>query len=181
MLDTSLSDWVQATTGNGFYCYYNNTTNADSIRKYGALYNWYAVETKKLSPAGWHVPDTTDWNILEHYLIDNGYNWDGTTTGNKIAKSLAAKADWNTSTNPGSTGNDLPGNNRTGFSALPGGYRHLYINFSSIGNYGYYWSATQVDSHYAYYRNFQYFNDLLGGSHFRKIAGFSVRLVRNRT
>jgi hypothetical protein len=26
---------------------YNNTTNADSIKKYGALYNWYVVDKPK--------------------------------------------------------------------------------------------------------------------------------------
>ena len=36
------------------YCWYeNDTTNKN---KYGALYNWYAVETGKLCPIGWHVP-----------------------------------------------------------------------------------------------------------------------------
>ena len=37
------------------YCYYNNdgVTNK-SI--YGALYNWFTVNTGKLCPTGWHVP-----------------------------------------------------------------------------------------------------------------------------
>jgi uncharacterized protein (TIGR02145 family) len=92
------SAWAALSTPG--YCYYNNTTNADSIKKFGALYNWYVVNPsvnpsnpKKVAPVGWHVPTDEEWTILENYMIVNGYNWDGTTTGNKIAKSLATKAD----------------------------------------------------------------------------------------
>ena len=91
---TDSAAWVNLTTPG--YCYFNNMVNADSIRKFGALYNWYAVDTKKLAPAGWHVPTDAEWDTLENYLIANGYNWDGTTDSNKIAKSLAAKTDWYT-------------------------------------------------------------------------------------
>jgi len=35
----------------------------------GALYNWYTVNTKKLSPIGWHVPTDAEWNTLRSYLI----------------------------------------------------------------------------------------------------------------
>ncbi|MDD5673220.1 MAG: InlB B-repeat-containing protein [Chitinivibrionales bacterium] len=122
------------------YCYYNNTTNTDSIKKFGALYNGPAVNTTKLAPAGWHVPDTTEWNTLQNYLIANGYNYDGSTTGNKIAKALAAKTDWDTISNPGAIGNDLKKNNSSGFSALPGGMNdgHSF----GVGDYGFWWSAT---------------------------------------
>jgi len=58
------------------YCYYENTTHRDSIKKYGALYNGYvAVDTvKSVAPAGWHVPSRAEWDTLENYLIANGYN-----------------------------------------------------------------------------------------------------------
>jgi hypothetical protein len=38
------------------YCWYNNDRK-ENRDKYGALYNWYVVETGKLCPSGWHVPD----------------------------------------------------------------------------------------------------------------------------
>jgi uncharacterized protein (TIGR02145 family) len=66
------------------YCYYKNTIDADSIKKYGALYNWDAVNTNKLAPQSWHGPTDADWGTLRNYLIANRYNWDGTTTGNKF-------------------------------------------------------------------------------------------------
>src|ERR1035441_4507351 len=56
-LDTSTATW-DSIWNNGLtipaYCYYNNMTNTDSIKKWGALYNWYAVNTGKLAPKGWH-------------------------------------------------------------------------------------------------------------------------------
>ena len=34
---------------------------------YGPVYNWYAVETGKLCPKGWHVPTEQEWNDLMDY------------------------------------------------------------------------------------------------------------------
>lgn len=59
------------------YCWYNkDIANKGS---YGALYNWYAVNTGKLAPTGWHVPTDADWTTLENYLMANGFNYDGIT------------------------------------------------------------------------------------------------------
>ncbi|MDR0517799.1 MAG: fibrobacter succinogenes major paralogous domain-containing protein, partial [Fibromonadaceae bacterium] len=33
-----------------------------------ALYNWYAVNTGKLAPKGWHIPSDEEWKILADYL-----------------------------------------------------------------------------------------------------------------
>ena len=48
------------------YCWPNNDTS--NKEDYGALYNWYAVDTGKLAPDGWHVPTDDDWNVLADYL-----------------------------------------------------------------------------------------------------------------
>jgi len=180
-LATDKSAWGTLTTPS--YCYYDYTSNADSINKFGALYNGYAVNTNKLAPMGWHVPTDAEWDTLQNYLIANGYNWDGSITGNMIAKSMAAKTDWFTSTSLPSLlsstwaiGNDLTFNNRSGFSALPGGYRDLSGDFYSIGYYGYWWSATENDlspSRYLYYGS-----GYLDGHGDAANRGFSVRLVR---
>jgi uncharacterized protein (TIGR02145 family) len=167
--------WVVLTTPG--YCYYNNTTDADSIKKFGALYNWYAVNTTKLAPAGWHVPTTAEWDTLQNYLISNGYNWDGSTTGNKTAKSLAAKADWVTDTVSGSIGNDLTKNNKSGFSALPGGCR--VSTFFHIGEYAGWWSSSENDTLNAGFRDLVYCYSTLGGAGDSKYIGFSVRLLKD--
>ncbi len=167
-------------THTGAYCYYANTTNSDSIEKFGALYNWYAVNTGKLAPAGWHVPDTTNWNTLENYLIANGYNYDGTTSGNKIAKAMTAKTDWLSSPNEGVPGNNPSTNNSSGFSALPGGFHSSNGHFYSIGDDGSWWSATEYDASYAWFRNLSYdYYNLYRYYNYYKSCGFSLRLVRD--
>lgn len=162
------------------YCYYDNTKNVDSIKKYGALYNWYTINTGKLAPVGWHIPDTTDWNILEDYLIKNGYNWDRTKSGNKIAKSMAAKNSWEISTNHGDIGNDLTKNNRCGFSALPGGGRNIEARFQMKGMAGIWWSATECDSIRAYSRSLiNLYHEALSNTITGKMLGCSCRLVKD--
>ena len=170
--------WVNLTTPG--YCYYKNMTKPDSIKKYGVLYNWYAVNTKKLAPEGWHVPTDAEWKTLENYLIANGYNWDGTTSGNKIAKSLAAKTDWYTQTglDVGTIGNDMSKNNRSGFLALPCGSRNTDGKFD-FGGSANWWTATEFNGSGGVARNLYYdYEELFWNSNYKR-CGFSVRLVKD--
>lgn len=48
------SDILNSPSTAGSYLIYGN--NPDNKDTYGALYNWYAVNTGKLCPTGWHVP-----------------------------------------------------------------------------------------------------------------------------
>lgn len=48
--------------------WYNNDKATHTANKNGALYNWYAVDTKKLCPTGWHVPTDAEWTTLTTYL-----------------------------------------------------------------------------------------------------------------
>jgi hypothetical protein len=59
------------------YCWYNN--DVTNKKFYGALYNWFVVETGKLCPVGWHVPSDKYW-LSETYLPsgyrdENGVYW----------------------------------------------------------------------------------------------------------
>lgn len=166
------TQWAALTTG--AWCDYNNF--AVNGNKFGHLYNWYAVsDPRNLAPEGWHVPTNAEWTELENYLIANGGNWDGTLSGNKIAKSMAATTDWNISTALGAIGNDLTINNRSGFSALPGGYYGDDGVFYQFGNCCHFWSSSTVTTcHRLYY----YKNDLIIGSSL-KAAGYSVRCVKD--
>ena len=164
------------------FCYYGNTTNADSIKKYGALYNWYVVSyanLKKIAPAGWHVPFHAEWTTLENHLISKGYSWDGQITSNKIAKSLTAKTDWYNYSTTGTIGCDLTKNNSSGFSALPGGFRYRLGTFFYLGYEGYWWSAEDFDASYAYYRDLRHDIDYLEQGVDQKLCGFSVRLLQD--
>ena len=46
-------------------------SDAEVIEAYGLHYNFYAVETGKLCPAGWRVPTRDDWEEFFLYLIEN--------------------------------------------------------------------------------------------------------------
>lgn len=121
---------------------------------HGAIYNWQSVNSDKLCPQGWHVPDNTDWTVLTNYLIANGYNYDGTLTGNKIAKALSAwpHYGWKASVVPGTPGNsDYPDKiNASGFLARPAGTRG--IHFSPEANeVAVIWSSTPRHSTGDYY------------------------------
>ncbi|MBN1462805.1 MAG: fibrobacter succinogenes major paralogous domain-containing protein [Paludibacteraceae bacterium] len=170
---TDATAWGALTTG--AYCSYDN--DASNVTKYGLLYNWYAVNTGKLAPEGWHVATDAEWTTLQTYLIANGYNYDGTTTDNKIGKALAAKTDWHISVYSGEIGNDMSVNNRTGFSALPGGIRNeatFGSSFNYLGSFGYWWSATESRAVNLYYNQ-----KGLDSYSYGKESGFSVRCVKD--
>jgi uncharacterized protein (TIGR02145 family) len=122
---------------------------------------------------GWHVSTSDEWETLENYLIINGYNYDGTTTDNKIAKSLATSTLWSTDTGTGAIGNDLTKNNASGFSAVPGGYR-TRSGFSGIVKASGWWS---VGSYWGL-RLISNDHGLFNYSGIRN-AGFSVRCVKD--
>lgn len=157
---------------------YNN--DANNAAKYGRLYTWYAAtDSRGIAPAGWHVPTDAEWTTLQNYLIANGYNYDGTTTGNKIAKALAATTDWYTYTGTGTPGADLTKNNSSGFTALPGGNRLKDGTFGNIGYYGNWWSSTELYTSSAWYRYLIYDGYGLYRGDRTKSYGFSVRCLRD--
>jgi uncharacterized protein (TIGR02145 family) len=145
---TDNTEWENLTTG--AWSYYNNDPTKPR------LYNWYAVmgihdtdsntPNKEFAPEGWHVPSDSEWTTLENYLIANGYNYDSTTTGNKIAKAMASTTGWNTSTNAGAPGNDQGLNNSSGFNAFPEGFRVHVGQFYREGRDTLFWSSTDYSS-----------------------------------
>ena len=110
------------------YCWYNNdpTSNADT---YGALYNWHAVNTDKLCPAGWHVPSKNEWTALRDNLGGEK------VAGGKLKES--GTAHWYLNTG---------GTNETGFTALPGGARIYSLGFYYQLLYAFYWSSTRASN-----------------------------------
>lgn len=68
------------------YCWYNNEATADK-NGYGALYNWYAVNTNKLCPTGWHVPTSEDTFLsFFRYLNPKGFSYED--SGKDLFKSI---------------------------------------------------------------------------------------------
>ena len=177
---TSNREWASLETA--ACCSFNNTTNTDSIKAFGLLYNGYAVKTGKLCPKGWHIPSDAEWTILENYLIANGYNYDSLLTDNNCAKALAAATRWMPYYGDGMVGNtDYPNKrNATGFTALPSGYR-VHDGFHSAGLYGGWWSFTDyifiVNA--AYDRYLAYNSSSVFRASSTYITGLSVRCLKD--
>jgi len=144
------------------YCYYSNN-EAQYKNIFGALYNFYAVKTGKLCPAGWHVPTDDEWTILTDYL--GGLS----TAGGKLKET--GTSHWS-SPNAGAT-------NDTGFTALPGGYRNYDGTFQGIGSVGYWWSSTESGATSARHREMDYNGSQVFVSWGGMGGGYSVRCVKD--
>lgn len=169
--------WNSLTTG--AWCYYNNDPSTEAT--YGKLYNWYAVnDPRGLAPAGWRIPNNSDWSSLESCL--GGYFVAGGTLKE------AGTSHWE-SPNTGAT-------NSSGFTALPGGSRSGGGNFTFLGTSGFWWSSNAGQySHFGiliqggYYRSLFkgsaifFGNEIIEGYPFLPIydfkSGLSVRCVRD--
>jgi uncharacterized protein (TIGR02145 family) len=111
----------------GAYCWFNNDISNKDV--YGVLYNWYAVSTGKLCPAGWHIPGHTEWLYMISHI-------GGVSVGGGRMKE-AGSSHW-LSPNTGAT-------NESGFTALPGGIRTVSGYFQGIGSTGRWWKSTEGD------------------------------------
>ncbi|MBI5009561.1 MAG: DUF1566 domain-containing protein [Bacteroidia bacterium] len=178
-LKTVNADWSGMKTG-AYSWYGNNPTDGD---KYGALYNYFTtVDNKNLCPAGWHVPTDAEWTTMVDYLISNGYNYDGTTSSNKLSKSLSYSFtnEWSTSTVIGAVGNtDYPDKkNASNFSAFPGGYRNSDGTFYVQLLDGYWWSTTAAAVSDAFSRQIDYNTSSPSRIASNIRQGFSVRCIQ---
>ncbi len=142
------------------YCWYNNSTTYRDT--YGALYNWYAVNTGKLAPKGWHVPSDSEWTALKD-LVGSSF-----VAGEKLKE--AGTAHW---TAPNVA------NNSSGFTALPGGRRDSNGNFLDVGLFGGWWSTLEDSSDGAWYTgmNHDYVAAIRGS--YPKVYGYSVRCIKD--
>lgn len=153
-------DWSGLTTSG--YCWVDND-EVSYKEMYGALYNWYAVNTGKLCPDGWHVPTDQEWIELTDYLASRGYT-------NQMGKVLKSKTGWNDYGN---------GSDNFGFNALPGGFRYGQGHFESPGYGGYWWTNSEYDATEAWRRIMSYDNDDVFRGFFTKTNGFSIRCVKD--
>ena len=128
---------------------------------YGVLYNW--PSSLDVCPDDWHLPADAEWTVLTTYLGGEG------VAGGKMKET--GTSHWN-SPNIGAT-------NSSGFTGLPGGYRLTSGPFSSVGDYGYFWSSTENSPTNAWYRDLSYGSDFANSYNFTKGYGFSVRCVRD--
>jgi uncharacterized protein (TIGR02145 family) len=154
--------WYSLTTPG--YCWYRNDEGTNK-GLYGALYNWYTVNTGKLCPEGWHVPSEEEWATLESFV-------GGEYTAGGILKERGTEH-WGSP--------NVDASNDYGFTALPGGYRTgLYIgSFRTKRFYGWWWTSTEIDVSGARGRLMTYDDsESVPGTAFKK-NGYSVRCIKD--
>ena len=156
---TDYNQWTNNTTG--AWCYYLNDPSFNTI--YGKLYNWHALNNSNICPSGWHVPSDAEWTSLATFLGGES------VAGGKM-KSTGTQY-WQ-SPNTDAT-------NSSCFSALPGGNRSNAGIFNYKGIQGLWWSSTENNVGGAWYRGIDNNAGSLGRSDFTKLAGYSVRCVKD--
>lgn len=104
------------------WCFYN--FSAENGKKYGRLYNWYAVNDKRgLAPTGYKIPTDTEWKILVDYC-------GGIMEAGKKLKSATGWKDKGNGTSP------------NGFNGLPGGACLEDGTFFGLEATGAWWTST---------------------------------------
>jgi uncharacterized protein (TIGR02145 family) len=155
-----VNTWCSLNTG--AYCTYDNTQSNNNT--YGKFYNFYAViDSRKISPNGWHVPSDAEWKILENYL-----------GGITVAGGKLKETGFNHWKSPNTGANNI-----SGFTALPAGYRWDRGSIQDINYFTRFWASTEVNSGYAWSRSLTRTNvNIIVDSPF-KYNGFSVRCVKD--
>jgi uncharacterized protein (TIGR02145 family) len=157
----SYEEWEEAgLNGKPAWCYFDNDPENGML--YGKLYNWFAVnDPRGIAPEGYHIPTDQEWNDLEDLL------------GEDPGKILKSEYGWD--------GTDL-----IGFNALPGGYRDTdgsfhTIDFPTMRNYAYFWSASERndDSASAWNRSLYASSGSVNRKGNDKSYGASVRYLRD--
>ncbi len=106
---------------------YDNLIENEAI--YGRLYTYKAAASA--CPVGWHLPDRDEWLEFNNYIIKNfGYD------KNSVAfLAIKSKELW-----------DKPGNNKSGFNALPAGFREgASGKFMWKGSIGLFWQKVSPE------------------------------------
>jgi len=146
-------EWVQAAKeGKPAWCYLNN--DPANGKKYGKLYNWYAVsDTRGLAPEGYRLPTNNDFDKL----IEST----GISAANHRKKELVKGG-------------------KTGFNSKLGGYRGEDGYFHQDGKETRYWASNKYEANperaHSLYIGGR--NNTSGSGNFRLANGFYVRCIK---
>jgi len=150
-----------ATSYTPAYCWNKNDPKNKSI--YGALYNFYSVETGKLAPKGWHVATAANWNTLTAFLGGDSI------AGGKMKET--GTSHWITP--------NTDATNTSGFTALPGGFRVGYTIFENVGYTGVWWTSTKSVTESPSGRSLISSDGIIVTGYAFSSMGFSVRCVKD--
>jgi uncharacterized protein (TIGR02145 family) len=157
----------------GSKCYNDSPSNCAT---YGRLYDWatamdlpncgygtscssqIGAKHRGICPDGWHIPSNAEWTTLENFV------------GSSAGKKLKATSGWNSGGN---------GTDEFGFAALPGGGGDSDGDFSYVGYYGDWWSASENGASRAYSRGMDYDYEGVHYLNYSKDDLFSVRCLQD--
>lgn len=171
---TSDKEWLEAKKNKTpIWSYYDY--NPDNGKKYGKLYNWYAVnDSRGLAPEGFIVPKNSHWKALAEYLASNDFeDYD-----------LKSENGWH----------DNEGNNTSGFSAQASGYRYndttyftdeseenqefMPFAFANLEFQAYWWTSTEISKNTACAWKLEY--EIEADDEWNiKTNGFAVRCIKD--
>jgi uncharacterized protein (TIGR02145 family) len=154
----NLSYWDNINSG--CWSWYNNDTLFTKIN--GTLYNWLAVNSGQLCPAGWHVPTESEFSVLISYLGGEE------TAGGKLKET--GTHHWTVQT----AGAD----NSSGFSAVAAGCIRA-ANFNSLYTSCLFWTSTESNMDNAGFVTLSSSSDSARIDTGSKKAGYSVRCIKN--
>lgn len=184
-IPTGLDSTAWADADYGAYAIYPHTgfgyisSDAEVVKYYGKLYNWYAaVSEYGLCPEGWHVPTDEEWMQLEMYVgmseAEAGKaGWRGTNEGGKLKSPRTA-------TFPPSWGwPNMGATDEYGWSGFPGGQRQsIFVAYAGSQMYGFWWSSTgSGNTNYARSRTLYLTSTQIGRNIKFKQFGKSIRCV----
>jgi uncharacterized protein (TIGR02145 family) len=155
------NDSVWGTLTSPAHCWFENdsTSNAGT---YGALYNWEAVATGKLCPAGWKVPGVSDVAELVNYIGGSG-------NAGKLLKDTNADY-WNAP--------NVVGTNSYKFTARAGGRRSESGIYDFMKVEGNWWTNDPYSTLNASYFSIMYNYSNLFQAYYNKKMGLSVRCIK---
>lgn len=172
---TDSAAWGNLTTG--AWCDYHNLPSEGAF--YGHLYNFYAVDdSRKMCPAGWHVPSHNEWNIMEKFLdntVDTtALGGTGTIIGRILKEGCETRWQYLDSTY---------GLNSAGFTALCTNSRTATGGWSLAPNNNHddaFWTATTYNTNSAWFRSLRWcFSDIYSLFPMKK-GGNSVRCIKDQ-
>jgi len=155
------TDW--GLTSDPAYCFYDNNERVG----FGALYNWYCVNSGKLCPSGWHIPTPEEWDIMSSFLGGES------VAGGKMRDESSLY--WQ---------NAGPSDNMMHFTALPGGFRYRYpgdynANFYGLNHLTLWWTSSSLpaDTTTAMCKEIKSEDSNLYTTYCSKIWAFSIRCI----
>jgi len=184
-------DTITDGTGRGNYSgfqnpkfYFSYEDEMANSTVYGHLYTWHAAtDDRGLCPAGWLLPDLTDWEEMILTLDVLGNNYDAALGGNQEMSPIAGGMLRTMGTLENGDGvwyhPNEGASNITGMSVVPSGLRDPSGSFNGLGYNAAFWSFSEqgVDDALMFYTH--YFNQGIHVNTFSKSTGYAVRCVKN--